>query len=180
MEFPYFPANSLPILNVLALKGDEKVLIETAFRQYQNPMQKHIASFCGDETAAMDAVSQAFTQAWIRKDTLEAMPEPAMKAWLYATARNAAVDIKRKERSFSPMPEYDLPDDGEWNPTDRITVEELMRSLPSDLSIPLHLKYWQGMNSAQIGLVMGIPPATVRTRIRTALTKLRRNANDLE
>jgi len=125
----------------------------------------------------MDAVSQAFTQAWIRKDMLEAMPDPAMKAWLYAAARNAAVDLKRRERRFAPMPEYDLPGDGSWDPTDRITVEELMGLLPQNLSIPIHMKYWQGMNATEIGAAMGIPPATVRTRLRTAISIMRKKIN---
>ena len=151
------------------------MLIEDAFRKYSKPMQQHVTAFCRDESAAMDAVSHAFTQAWIRKEMLEAMPDPAQKAWLYAAARNAAVDIKRKESRFAPMPEYDLPDDGYPDPSDRIAVSELMSLLPAELAIPVHMKYWQGMNATEIGTVMGIPPATVRTRIRTALSIMRKN-----
>ena len=149
--------------------------IETAFAEYRDSMQRHITSFCGDDTAAMDAVSQAFTQAWARKDALEAMPDAAMKAWLYAAARNAAVDGKRKERRFAPMPDYDLPDAAAPDPADRVTAEELMRLLPPELSVPIHMKYWQGLNATEIGAAMGIPPATVRTRLRTAIGLMRKN-----
>ena len=151
------------------------MLIETAFVKYRDSMHRHVTSFCGDATAAMDAVSQAFTQAWIRKDMVEAMPDPAQRAWLYAAARNAAVDIKRKESRFAPMPEHDLADDSCTDLADRFTVEQLMRQLPAELSIPLHMKYWQGMNATEIGAAIGIPPATVRTRIRTALATMRKN-----
>ena len=147
--------------------------IETAFRKLRSDMQRHIASFSGDETAARDAVSQAFTSAWAHRTMLEGMPEPAMKAWLYASARNAVVDMKRRESRFTAMPDYDLPDGCPWDITDRLTVEELMRSLPPDLSIPIHMKYYQGMNSTEIGRIMGIPAATIRTRLRKALTILR-------
>ena len=144
--------------------------IESAFRQYQINMQRHITSFCGDETTAKDAVSQAFTSAWLNRVALELMPEPAMKAWLYAAARNAAVDIKRKDKRLTAIPdEYDLPDDEQFDPSDRLTVQDLVRLLPSELSIPVHLKYFQGYNATEIGEIMGIPPATVRTRIRSAL-----------
>ena len=148
--------------------------IEVAFRDYQDAMVKHVAYFCGDETAAMDAVSHAFTQAWIRKDMLEAMPSAAMRAWLYAAARNAAVDIKRRERRFAPMPDYDLPNAVVWDPIDRLTAADLVRLLPPDLAIPIHMKYWQGMNATEIGTAMGIPPATIRTRLRTALRVMRK------
>ena len=149
--------------------------IETAFRKLRNDMQRHLTSFCGDETAAKDAVSQAFTSAWANRSMLEGMPEQAMKAWLYASSRNAVVDMKRRESRFITLPDYDLPDSHHWDSTDRLTVEELMRSLPSDLSIPIHMKYYQGMNSTEIGRIMGIPAATVRTRLRKALAIMRAN-----
>ena len=148
--------------------------IETAFREYRSAMQQHITYFCGDEMLAMDAVSHAFTQAWMRKAMLEAMPPPAMKAWLYATARNAAVDQKRRERRMTSLPEYALHDDLSLDITDRMTVKELVQQLPQNLSIPIHMKYWLGMNATEIGKAMGIPPATVRTRIRTALGIMRK------
>ena len=62
------------------------MLIDTAYRKYSGPMLQAMIRFSRDETAANDAVSQAFTQALVNRAMLEAMPEPAMKAWLYATA----------------------------------------------------------------------------------------------
>jgi RNA polymerase sigma-70 factor (ECF subfamily) len=156
------------------MKGGELVLVADAFEKYQDAMQRSVARFCGDDTAAMDAVSQAFARAWMRREQLEAMPEPAMKAWLYATARNAAIDQKRLERRFSPLQD-DIPSEKSENPTDRVVAEELLRALPESLFIPVHMKYYQGMNATEIGAAMGIPPATVRTRIRTALGMMRRN-----
>ena len=147
--------------------------IETAFIKYHNNMQRHISFFCGDEEAAKDAVSQAFASAWMRRILLEAMPEPAMKAWLYAAARNAAVDIKRKESRSDSISGHDLPGDESWEPTDKLAADELMRLLPPELSIPVHMKYYQGMNATEIGESMGLPPATVRTRLRKAMVKMR-------
>ena len=147
--------------------------IETAFRKYHSNMQLHITFFCGDETTAKDAVSQAFTSAWLNKITLEQMPEPAMKAWLYAAARNSAIDIKRKEKRLTALPDYDLPDDGKWDPSNRIMVEKLMAVLPPELSIPIHMKYMQGYNSTEIGKIMNLPAATVRTRLKKALKIMR-------
>lgn len=149
--------------------------IEAAFRSERSKMQRYITAFCGDEDTSKDAVSQAFMSAWINRDMLEAMPDPAMMAWLYACARNAAVDIKRRESRYVPMPDYDTPDTEGSDLINKITAEELTRVLPPELSIPIHMKYYQGMNSTVIGHIMGIPPATVRTRLRKALNVMRRN-----
>ena len=154
-------------------KVEKSVDIETAFRKYRGTMQQHIKNFCGDESCAKDAVSQAFCAALGNRATLAEMPEPAMRAWLYAAARNAAVDIKRKESRFAPLSDHDLPDKRQWDPSDRMTVEQLMRALPPELSLPVHMKYFQGMNATEIGQVCGIPPATVRTRLRKALSVMR-------
>ena len=56
------------------------MLIDTAYRKYSGPMLQAMIRFSRDETAANDAVSQAFTQALVNRAMLEAMPEPAMKA----------------------------------------------------------------------------------------------------
>jgi DNA-directed RNA polymerase specialized sigma24 family protein len=70
-------------------------------------MREAMVYFSRDEQAARDGVSYAFTQALAHKQMLENMPEPAMKAWLYAAARNAVVDIKRRENRFSYLPDED-------------------------------------------------------------------------
>ena len=149
--------------------------IETAFDEYQKPMERHVSSFCGDPEAAKDAVSHAFTQAWMKKTTLEAMPCAAMKAWLYAAARNKAIDIKRFERRFAPVCDEELADDEIRFADNRLTVKELFLALSTEQAIIVHMKYYQGMNSNEIGAALRVKPATVRTRLKAALSIMRKN-----
>lgn len=149
------------------------MLIEDAYDKYNSSLLQAMVRFSRDETAAMDAVSQAFTQALVNRHLLDTMPDSAVKAWLYSAARNALVDIKRKESRLVPFTdatpeEYELMD-----PADGILAETMLSQLPSDLRTPVYLKYYQGYNSTEIGHAMGIPAATVRTRIRTALGLMR-------
>jgi RNA polymerase sigma-70 factor (ECF subfamily) len=133
--------------------------------------------FCGDGEAAIDGVSHAFTRALANKLMLEAMPEPAMKAWLYAAARNAVVDIKRRETRFSRFAgengACELADPRPDDPLGRTWAELLIEKLPESLRVPVELKYYGDMNATEIGEAMNIPAATVRTRLRTALRQLR-------
>jgi RNA polymerase sigma-70 factor (ECF subfamily) len=158
------------------------VLVETAFREYGKAMLGVMIRFCGDEQAAQDGVSHAFAQALARKRTLEAMPAPAMRAWLYAAARNAVVDIKRREARFSLFPEGDalfadtrLPD-----LAGRAAAEALLRELPRELGVIVRMKYYGQMNASQIGLALGVPPATVRTRLRKALRIMREKSQGVK
>jgi RNA polymerase sigma-70 factor (ECF subfamily) len=166
------------------------MLVETAFREYREAMVKAMVSFCRDGEAARDGVSHAFAQALANKQTLETMPEAAMKAWLFAAARNAIVDIKRRERRFFSFPGEDvgsasaaldriaeLADTRMFDLTDRAAAEALMADLKPSLQEPVRLKFYGRMNATEIGKVMNLPPATVRTRLRTAMALMRNRLN---
>jgi RNA polymerase sigma-70 factor (ECF subfamily) len=133
--------------------------------------------FSGDGEAALDGVSHAFAKALANKTMLEAMPEPAMKAWLYAASRNAVVDIKRREKRLSRLAKANwtdaLADPRPDDPLRRVMAELLIKTLPKSLRALVKLKYYLGMNAAEIGKAMNIPAATVRTRLRAALRRLR-------
>lgn len=149
------------------------MLIEEAYEKYSEKLIQAMIRFSQDEAAAEDAVSQAFTQALANCNMLEAMPDPAVKAWLHSVARNALVDMKRKESRLAELSD-DFP--GEYSaadPTDSLLAEGLLSRLPSHLRTPVYLKYYRGLNSVEIGKSMGLPAATVRTRLRTALRLMR-------
>lgn len=151
--------------------------IEKAFKEYKDAMIRAMTYFSRDEETAQDGVSHAFAQALARRVILEAMPEPAMKAWLYAAARNAVIDIKRREFRFMPFAgkngDLEIKDTRQDDPEGKTAVEILIEKLPESLSIPVKLKYYSGMNATEIGAVMNLPAATVRTRLRTAMLRLR-------
>jgi RNA polymerase sigma-70 factor (ECF subfamily) len=155
------------------------VLVEEAFKENSEAMVRAMVYFSRDEQTADDAVSQAFAQAWANKELLEDMPEPAMKAWLYAAARNAVVDIKRRENRLSYFSEDnpigELADASLPDLTDRAAAESLMSGLPPELHEPVRLKYFENLNATEIGRVMKLPPATVRTRLRSAIRNMREN-----
>ena len=151
--------------------------IEEAYRRYRESMKKAMVFFSRDEEAAKDGVSAAFAQALANKLNLEAMPEPAMKAWLYAAARNAVIDIKRRESRFSRLfvktGDVEFADPGQGDLEGKVTLYNLLSELPDSLRAPVAFKYFENMNATEIGEAMRIPAATVRTRLRTAIRHLR-------
>lgn len=154
------------------------MLVETAYRKYSAQMLQSMTRFSRDETTAKDAVSQAFTQALIHRAMLEEMPEPAMKAWLYAAARNAIIDLKRKEARTVSFDESAQKESFASSPENRILIESMLGRLPQELQLPVYLKYYQGYNSTEIGKAMGIPSSTIRTRLRVALNLMRQMMKD--
>ena len=127
----------------------EKLLIEAAYQKYSGRMLQAMIRFSRDEAAARDAVSQAFTQALMNQTLLETMPEPAVRAWLYAAARNALVDMKRKEARVTVVQELPETEDPQPDPTDRLLVKSMLDRLNSELRMPVYLKYYQDVYKRQ-------------------------------
>jgi RNA polymerase sigma-70 factor (ECF subfamily) len=151
----------------------KRVLIQTAYREYSSDMVRAMISFSRDEQAARDGVSQAFTKALQNKRFLEDMPEPAMKAWLYAAARNSVVDVKRREKRLTGFLDDDFADTHQVDVTDQVTVAGLLMKLPPALREPVRMKFFERLNATEIGEAMNLPAATVRTRLRRALHLMR-------
>lgn len=140
--------------------------------QYREDLLRSMTAFSRDEEASKDAVQQAYLKALLNLELVRPMPEKAFKAWLYATARNALIDGKRRQRRLV----YDLPDalpSAESDPLDRLLVQCLLERLPEELAQVVRLKYYGGLNSTQIGEALDLPPATVRTRLRKAMNVMR-------
>jgi RNA polymerase sigma-70 factor (ECF subfamily) len=148
-------------------------LLEIIYSENFDSLVSALTAFSRDEQAAEDAVQQAFLQALKHRETLEAMPEKSARSWLYATAKNALVDAKRRSKrllALDPDVEqgYTPPDIA-----DSLTVTGLLAALPGDLRQIVELRYFTGLNATDIGQSLGIPPATVRTKLRSALQKMR-------
>ena len=102
-----------------------------------------------------------------------------MGAWLAVIARNRGIDALRKRRPESDIDDVvisftpDLADAAE-----RARMGEKVRgalaSLPSSQRAALELAYFEGMTQAEIAEKTGEPLGTIKTRVRTGLTALRK------
>jgi RNA polymerase sigma-70 factor (ECF subfamily) len=113
--------------------------------------------------------------------------ESNVRAWLRAVAVNVARAARRSERS---KPVVRLASDHQEAPVMASHVEAIesrlddhsqrvlanLSSLPDAYREPLLLKAVQGMRSRQISEILGIPEATVDTRISRARRMLREQA----
>lgn len=154
------------------------MLLEEGFAQYHRDMCRQLAAFGRDEQAAQDAVQQAFFKGLENRGKLEKMPPAAMKAWLFAAARNHLIDQVRKKARLV----YDLQSDPPApsdDPTDRLLAEQLLATLPEELAQVVRMRYYAGMDSTEIGQALGLPPPTVRARLRRALSLMKTSWEDV-
>ena len=96
------------------------------------------------------------------------------KAWLIRTALNRCADLGRQRGRRGGMLSLDeIPDVA--RPVDERAAElwDAVARLPEKLRTAVHLFYGEGYESGEIGVLLGIPGATVRSRLRRARAELR-------
>jgi RNA polymerase sigma-70 factor (ECF subfamily) len=142
----------------------------------------------GSQDLADDAAQAAWTIAWQK---LGSVREPdRLKAWLVSVAANEARQLCRRQRhrivaQITIDPEapgtFDPPDPAEPDPALRADVLDLERALAAlnpDERALLALRYEAGLDSREIGALVGRPAATVRWRLARLTARLREELSD--
>jgi len=127
-----------------------------------------------ERTEAEDAVQEAFVQVWrqaVRYDASRGTPE----AWLCAIVRTRAIDRLRRRVSRREQGEESSATPAGPAPAREnvLAVRKAMQSLSADQRVALELAYYEGLTQSEIASRLNEPLGTVKTRIRTAMLRLR-------
>jgi RNA polymerase sigma-70 factor (ECF subfamily) len=142
-----------------------------------------VAAALVGQADAEDAAQEALTRAWQAWESLR--EEAALRSWLLKITVNVCNQwlrggFGRRERLTAPLLEdsdvvYALLDTdlGTSDHTGSLDLRNAINALDADLRLIVTLRYYGGMDASEIGATLGAPSATVRTRLRRALTLLR-------
>jgi len=130
---------------------------------------------------AEDVLQDVFVQVWRRADTFK-MELGVPIQWLVRISRNRAIDRLRangvRTRTLEATPLPSLPMEG---PEARAALSEQQRVLARALDVLrtderqlLEHAYFLGLTQSELAERFNLPLGTVKTRIRTALSTLRR------
>ena len=118
-----------------------------------------------DPTRAEDAAQQTWLQVLRNWERINALDWDSAAKYLVVAARNAALDMLKKERWNTSMPEdWDppAPEDGQG---EYQRLVELIRSLPEAYRRVLELKFVEEESNQEIAKRLGLKESTVSTRI---------------
>jgi RNA polymerase sigma-70 factor, ECF subfamily len=150
---------------------------EELYRACARDVYAYVASLLRDRAASEDVTSQAFERALSRRGSFDAR-RGTQRAWLFAIARNAALDeLRRRRRTVALVaePAAPVPVDGvdEETAVRRATVRAALAGLGARDRELIALKFHAGLGTAEIAEVLGISPTNASTRVHRAVTRLR-------
>ena len=138
--------------------------------KYENTLFRAALAILGDVQEAEDAVQDTFLR------YLEKRPElrdgDHEKAWLLKVAANRCKSILRTRRrrpTVELLDIYPVPEEE----GSRELMEAIL-TLPANQRSAVHLHYYEGYTSEEIGAILGQRPGTVRSHLSRARDALRR------
>ncbi len=136
----------------------------------------------GNAGQSEDLVQDTFVKLW-RKASGYEPARGSLDTWILLMARSLAIDtIRRRVLEARIMASQEEPSEAssEPGPDSQVEVRDLadrarvaMRTLSPGQRAAIELAYFGGRTSAEVAELEGIPIGTAKTRIRTALVKLR-------
>jgi RNA polymerase sigma factor (sigma-70 family) len=149
-------------------------------RRFQRRVFGLTLSILRDRVAAEEAAQESFLRAWRHASTYDPR-RGTVAGWLLTIARNVSINMLPTRR-FDPIdPEVLLAlearrphgDRTEAHVVDAELLREPLARLPGDQRRALVLAAFYGFTAREISELDGVPLGTVKTRIRSAMLRLR-------
>jgi RNA polymerase sigma-70 factor (ECF subfamily) len=164
----------------------DKAAFAALFGHFAPRLKSYLMRLGTEGSAAEEVVQEAMVMVWRKAESFDRRQASA-STWIFTIARNKRIDRLRRER----RPELD-PNDPALVPdpdqaADR-TVEarqarervlSAMEKLPVEQSELIRLAYFDDKSHAEIAAEKELPLGTVKSRIRLALGRMRREVGDL-
>lgn len=156
--------------------------IRAAYAAHGGELYRYAMRALRDAGAAQDVVQETFLRAWLAADRFD--PElGSLRVWLFAIAKNVTVDQVRRVRARPWLRQLSEPADLEAvadtspDPSDLLlrgwVVEAALRRIGADQRRAIVETYLRDRPYAEVARELGIPVATLRTRVFHAIRALR-------
>ncbi|MFJ3310039.1 RNA polymerase sigma factor [Streptomyces sp. NPDC086549] len=177
-----FPAGRLSDEALLSGLGTGDPELAVAFvRRFQHTVFGVAVAVTGDPQLAEDIAQQTFERAWRHAQIYDAR-RGSVRTWLTAIAHNLAIDAVRSRRTEPVAPEdieaivgvvSETPEQHALADEASSRLRAAVAELPPEQGRALVMAGIYGMTAQQVADSEQIPLGTAKTRIRTAMGKLR-------
>lgn len=164
-------------LLALVQRGDEQAM-GSLFDRYSKVVYSVALRVLRDPAAAEDVLQEVFMQIWRSPDGFVAT-RGSLGGWLAVVSRNRSIDTLRRKRPTESVDDLALASNYNLaNEAERAMMIErargVIQQLPMEQRKTLEMAFFDGLTHSEIAEMTGDPLGTVKTRIRSALSTLRK------
>ncbi|MBM3278434.1 MAG: RNA polymerase sigma factor [Candidatus Handelsmanbacteria bacterium] len=154
--------------------------IDDLYGEYAEGLQAYATRLARDGQVAEDLVQEAFIRTLGHPQLLAQLNPHQRRTWLCQTVKRLFLDQQAsRAREAAAIAQLSLETEGYAPPVEPQLLEALLERVPESYWQVLEMRYALGMNSTEIGEELGLPPATVRTRLHPAIARLRAQQDKL-
>ncbi|AZO20444.1 MULTISPECIES: sigma-70 family RNA polymerase sigma factor [unclassified Mesorhizobium] len=158
-------------------KGD-RAAVRLLFMRHHARIYRFVARQTGSEMMADDITNEVFLELWRQAPGFEGRSE--VSTWLLGIARFKALSSLRKKKEdwiddddAAQIPDSaDTPEVVTMKEDKAAALRRFVDALPEEHRTVIDLAYYHGQSVTEIGEVLNIPVATVKTRMFYARKKL--------
>jgi RNA polymerase sigma-70 factor (ECF subfamily) len=167
------PMESVAVTLLRRLSGGDQSALGEFYDLYAGLVNGIALRVLRDATEAEDVVQEVFVQIWrqaTRYDPVRGTPE----AWICTMARTRALDRLRRRAARREEPGDAAPGtSARPRAEEALAVRQALDGLSADQRRALELAYYEGLTQSEIATRLNEPLGTVKTRIRSAMLRLR-------
>lgn len=149
------------------------------YEEFERDVLRFGTSISGSRDAAEDLVHETFLRAMAHLPLLGRLTRYQRRSWLFTTLKRIHLDgVAARQRREALSARL-----GRWNETAAEDSYRLEDFAVLDLVPPQHRalvvqRYLVGMSSQEIGRQLGVPAATIRSRLHQATRRIRQRHRD--
>lgn len=149
--------------------------LDDLYDDYDALLQRYAYSLTRDPDRVDDLVQETFIRSMNHLTLLAMLQPPQRRAWLKRTLYHLFIDEERThKRQERLLQQFTVAEEiSEQEIFAHLLTPNPFQSIAAEHRELFEMRYILGMNSSEIGAALGIPAATVRSRLHFATQKLR-------
>ena len=159
------------------IAAGDRLAMKTLFARHRVAVYRWLLRLVNEEALAEDLLSEVFLDVWRQAASFEA--RASVSTWLLAIARYKALSARRRrtdaaldDRALSVADPADGPDLVLENKMRADLVRQCLAKLSPEHGEVIDLVYYHDKSVEEVARIIGIPEATVKTRMFYARKKL--------
>ena len=140
----------------------DEIDFEQQVQAHERTLYRTANSIMRNDHDSLDAVQNALTKAWARRNTVD---PPAFRAWLTRIVINECYSMRRKTKRETLAEVVDLIAD--LQPPDP-SLRDALDELPDTLRLTILLHYMEGFSVKEVASMLSVPSGTVKWRLSRA------------